>query len=63
MIGTVKFYDASKQWGFIIYDNGEIFVHGNEIESPHDTLLKDQLVEFELKPAKKGSQAAKVRLI
>lgn len=63
MIGTVKFFDASKQWGFIIHDGLEIFVHGNEIKSGQDLLLKDQKVSFDLKEAKKGHQATNVKVL
>ena len=63
MIGTVKFFDASKRFGFIIHDDKEIFVHGNEIKSGQDLLLKDQKVSFDLKEAKKGHQATNVKVI
>ena len=63
MIGTVKFFDKSKQWGFIIHEDKEIFVHGNEIKSGEETLEKDQIVSFELKPARKGYQACNVNVM
>ena len=63
MIGTVKFFDKSKQFGFIIHNGLDIFVHGNEIKSGQDLLLKDQQVSFDLKEAKKGHQATNVKVL
>ena len=63
MIGTVKWFDSSKQFGFIIHEDQEIFVHGNEIKSGQDLLMKDQQVSFDLKAAKKGHQATNVKVL
>ena len=63
MIGKIKWFDSSKQYGFIIHEDQEIFVYGNEISSGEETLQKDQIVSFDLKPAKKGDQACNVNFI
>ncbi|WP_145860924.1 cold-shock protein [Pedobacter suwonensis] len=61
MQGTVKFYNETKGFGFIITENGEeIFVHvtglSNKV-SQHDR------VEFEVVQGKKGTNAVNVKKI
>ena len=63
MIGKIKWFSEDRQYGFIIYEDKEIFVHGNEIKSGEETLEKDQIVSFELKPARKGNQACNVNVM
>ena len=58
--GTVKFFDATKGFGFIKDNDGEgdFFVH---ITGTLEPIADGDAVEFELKEGKRGMQAAKVR--
>ena len=50
-IGTVKFFDASKGFGFIQPENGEkdVFVHISAVQNAGmDTLSEGQRVSFEV---------------
>ncbi len=50
-IGTVKFFDAAKGFGFIQPESGEkdVFVHISAVQSAGmDTLSKGQRVSFEV---------------
>ena len=50
-IGTVKFFDATKGFGFIAPDNGEkdVFVHISAVQNAGmDTLSDGQKVSFEV---------------
>ncbi|MCK9222619.1 MAG: cold-shock protein [Limnochordia bacterium] len=61
-IGTVKWFDARKGYGFIEQPNGEdVFVHFSAIiEDGFKTLEEGQEVEFEIVMGEKGPQAANV---
>ena len=60
--GTVKFFNESKGFGFIIDDTTktEYFVH---ISGLVDEIREGDTVEFELKEGKKGLNAVSVRVI
>ncbi len=60
--GTVKFFNDSKGFGFIIEDgsNKEYFVH---VSGLVDEIREGDKVEFDLKEGKKGLNADKVRVI
>lgn len=64
-IGTVKWFDARKGYGFIEQPNGEdVFVHFSAIvEDGFKTLEEGQEVEFEIVMGEKGPQAANVTKI
>ncbi len=57
--GSVKWFSASKGFGFITRDNGEdIFVHFRSISGDgHRILREGQRVEFEVTEGSKGLQA------
>ena len=57
--GTVKWFNASKGFGFITQDNGDdLFVHFNSIESDgFKTLDEGQKVEFTVGSGPKGPLA------
>ena len=61
-IGTVKFFNAQKGFGFIAVDGGgpDVFVHISEVErSGMDSLNEGQKVSFESKmDPKKGKPSA-----
>jgi len=60
-IGTVKFFNADKGYGFIAPDGGgaDSFVHITAVErAGMATLDKDQRVSFELETDRRGKQSA-----
>jgi CspA family cold shock protein len=63
VIGTVKWFNASKGFGFIEREGGpDVFVHFSAIAaSGFKTLDEGQKVEFTIEKGPKGLQAADVR--
>ncbi len=60
--GTVKWFNATKGYGFISGEDGEdVFVHYSAIEvDGYKTLEEGQEVEFEVVEGEKGPQATNV---
>jgi CspA family cold shock protein len=60
--GTVKWFNASKGFGFIQRQNGEdVFVHFSASQSEgYKSLNEGQAVEFEVTKGPKGLQASNV---
>lgn len=60
--GTVKFFNGSKGFGFIVDDetNKEYFVH---VTGLIDEIREGDAVEFELKEGKKGLNAVNVKVV
>lgn len=60
--GTVKWFNASKGYGFIQRQSGEdVFVHFSAIQAEgYKSLNEGQTVEFEVKTGSKGLQAENV---
>jgi len=60
--GTVKFFNDSKGFGFIIEDDSkkEYFVH---VSGLVDEIKEGDTVEFELKEGKKGLNAVNVKVV
>ena len=60
--GTVKFFNESKGFGFIVEDDSkeEHFVH---VSGLIDEIREGDAVEFELKEGRKGLNAVDVRVI
>jgi cold shock protein len=61
--GTVKWFNASKGYGFLAREGGpDVFVHYSAIQSDgFRTLQEGQQVEFEIEQGPKGLQAANVK--
>lgn len=61
-IGTVKWFNADKGFGFIEQENGpDVFVHFRSIVGEgFKTLNEGQRVQFEVTQGQKGPQAEKV---
>jgi CspA family cold shock protein len=65
-VGTVKWFNAEKGFGFITPDGGgaDVFAHYSAIASSgFRSLDENQRVEFELTQGPKGPQAANIRAI
>jgi cold shock protein len=60
--GTVKWFNASKGFGFITRDGGEdVFVHHSAIQGEgYRTLEEGQRVEFDVESGPKGLKASNV---
>jgi CspA family cold shock protein len=62
-VGTVKWFNANKGYGFIQPESGDdVFVHASAIQDG-GTLQDGQAVEFDITQGQKGPQAANVRAV
>ncbi len=65
-VGTVKWFNATKGFGFITPDEGgeDLFVHFTAIQgSGYKSLDEGQRVEFDVAPGRKGEEAQNVRVL
>jgi CspA family cold shock protein len=64
VLGTVKWFNGSKGFGFIEREDGDdVFVHFTAIVADgYRTLEEGQRVEFEIEQGPKGLQAANVTI-
>lgn len=64
-VGTVKWFNATKGYGFIGREDGEdVFVHFSAISMEgYKKLVENQKVEFSIEQGPKGLQAANVILL
>lgn len=62
IVGTVKWFNGSKGYGFIEQENGpDVFVHYSAIQDDgYRNLEENQRVEFTVEKGPKGLQAANV---
>jgi CspA family cold shock protein len=65
MLGTVKWFNATKGYGFITSEDGkDVFVHYSAIDMKgFKTLEEGDKVEFEVVEGTKGPQAAHVKRV
>jgi cold shock protein len=65
VIGTVKWFNATKGYGFIERQDGpDVFVHFSAIEGDgYRSLQEGQRVEFTIEKGPKGLQAANVTAV
>jgi CspA family cold shock protein len=64
-IGTVKFFNSAKGFGFIAPEGGgkDVFVHVSAVEAAGlRTLNEGQKVKFEIQPDKRGDKAANLSI-
>lgn len=64
-IGTVKFFNSSKGFGFISAEGGakDVFVHATALEAAGlRNLAEGQRVSFDIQPDAKGSKAVNLKL-
>ena len=65
-VGTVKWFNADKGYGFITPEDGtkDVFVHFSAIQGDgYKSLNEGQKVEYEQTAGQKGPQAANVRIL
>lgn len=63
-IGTVKFFNATKGFGFIAPDDGgkDVFVHISAVEAAGmRALAEGQKLSFDIQPDARGSKAANLQ--
>ncbi len=65
IVGTVKWFNGGKGYGFLARDGGEdVFVHFSAIEGEgYRNLEEGQKVEFTITKGPKGLQAANVKIL
>jgi CspA family cold shock protein len=65
-IGTVKFFNSTKGFGFIAPDGGgkDVFVHVSAVEQAGlRTLSEGQKVNFDIQPDARGAKAANLSVV
>ncbi len=63
-IGTVKFFNSTKGFGFIAPEGGgkDVFVHASAVEmAGMRSLSEGQRVSFEIQPDARGSKAVNLK--
>ncbi|MGQ0741405.1 MAG: cold-shock protein [Alphaproteobacteria bacterium] len=63
-VGTVKFFNTTKGFGFIAPEGGgkDVFVHATAVEAAGmRTLTEGQKIAFDIQPDARGSKAVNLR--
>jgi CspA family cold shock protein len=63
-IGTVKFFNSAKGFGFIAPEGGgkDVFVHATAVEAAGlQTLTEGQRVSFDVQPDARGVKATNIK--
>ena len=66
VVGTVKWFNDQKGFGFITPDDGspDVFAHFSEIQSDgFKSLTEGQKVEFEVEQGDKGPRASGIKAV
>jgi CspA family cold shock protein len=58
--GKVKWFNAQKGFGFIIFEGKDVFVHFKDVNGGVNAIKDNDDVEFEITDGKKGPQAVNV---
>ena len=63
--GTIKWFDPSKGYGFLVRDKGgDLFVHLRSIKPEDRRKIRENVrVKFSVENSDKGPQAVKIRII
>ena len=65
-VGTVKFFNTTKGFGFIAPEGGgkDVFVHATAVEAAGmRSLSEGQKVSFDVQPDPKGSKAVNLKAV
>jgi CspA family cold shock protein len=65
-MGTVKFFNATKGFGFISPEGGakDVFVHASALEAAGmGSLSEGQQVSFDIQPDARGSKASNLKAV
>ena len=65
-MGTVKFFNTAKGYGFIAPDGGgkDVFVHATALEAAGMRVLNEgQKVSFDVQPDARGSKAVNLKAV
>jgi CspA family cold shock protein len=65
-IGTVKFFNSTKGFGFIAPDDGgkDVFVHVSAVEAAGMRSLNEgQKISFDIQPDARGAKAANLKAV
>lgn len=63
MIGTVKMYDGTRRFGFVVTDAGtSVFFHASELEKDafDEKPSQGDRLEFDIEPSDRGPRAVNV---
>lgn len=61
-MGTVKWFNESKGYGFILHEEKDLFVHFSALTGVK-TLIEGQKVEYSIIEGRNGPQADNVRVL
>jgi len=65
-IGTVKFFNVSKGFGFITPEDGgkDVYVHASAVQAAGmNSLTEGQRVSFDIEPDARGAKAANLKAV